>query len=44
MAHTPVGRMGEPHELGPLAVYLLGDQSAYVVGQSIVIDGGYTAL
>ena len=38
------GRMGEPHELGPLAVYLLGDASAYVVGQSIVIDGGYTAL
>jgi NAD(P)-dependent dehydrogenase (short-subunit alcohol dehydrogenase family) len=36
--------MGEPHELGPLAVYLLSDASAYVVGQSIVIDGGYTAL
>ena len=44
MRHTPVGRMGEPHELGPLAVYLLGDASAYLVGQSIVIDGGYTAL
>ena len=44
MAHTPAGRMGEPDELGPLAVYLLGDASAYVVGQSIVIDGGYTAL
>jgi NAD(P)-dependent dehydrogenase (short-subunit alcohol dehydrogenase family) len=44
MAHTPAGRMGEPHELGPLAVYLLGDASAYVVGQSIVIDGGFTAL
>ena len=44
MAHTPAGRMGELHELGPLAVYLLSDASAYVVGQSIVIDGGYTAL
>ena len=44
MAHTPAGRMGEPHELGPLAVYLLGDASAFMVGQSIVIDGGYTAL
>ena len=44
MAHTPAGRMGEPHELGPLAVYLLSEASAYVVGQSIVIDGGYTAL
>jgi len=44
MRHTPVGRMGAPHELGPLAVYLLSDASAYVVGQAIVIDGGYTAL
>lgn len=44
MAHTPAGRMGEPHELGPLAVYLLSDAAAYVVGQAVVIDGGYTAV
>ena len=44
MRRTPAGRMGEPDELGPLAVYLLGGESAYVVGQSILIDGGYTAV
>lgn len=44
MRHTPANRMGEPDELGPLAVYLLGEESRYVVGQSIVIDGGYTAV
>ena len=38
-----VRRAGSATGFG-LAVYLLGDASAYVVGQSIVIDGGYTAL
>lgn len=41
---TPAGRPGQPHELGPLAVYLASDQSAFLVGQNIVIDGGYTAV
>ncbi len=38
----PMGRYGEPHELGPLAVYLASDASAYMTGASLVIDGGYT--
>jgi NAD(P)-dependent dehydrogenase (short-subunit alcohol dehydrogenase family) len=38
----PLGRYGEPHELGPLAVYLASDASAYMTGASLVIDGGYT--
>jgi gluconate 5-dehydrogenase len=37
-----MGRYGEPHELGPLAVYLASDASAYMTGASLVIDGGYT--
>ena len=44
MRRTPAGRMGEPDELGPLVVYLCGEDSAFVVGQSIVIDGGYTLV
>ena len=40
----PAGRMGEPHELGDLLVYLASDRSAYVVGQNILIDGGYTIV
>ncbi|HJN49097.1 MAG: SDR family NAD(P)-dependent oxidoreductase [Pseudomonadales bacterium] len=35
-----VGRLGEWWELGPLAVYLASDASAYVTGQSFIIDGG----
>lgn len=43
-SRTPMGRMGQPHELGELVVYLLGEHSRYVVGQTILIDGGYTSL
>ena len=39
---TPVGRCGEPEELGPLAVYLASDAAAFVTGAAFVIDGGYT--
>ncbi|HEY2414991.1 MAG TPA: SDR family NAD(P)-dependent oxidoreductase [Pirellulaceae bacterium] len=38
----PMGRYGEPHELGPLAVYLASEASAYMTGAALVIDGGYT--
>ena len=38
----PVGRAGEPDELGPLAVYLASPASAFMTGASLVIDGGYT--
>lgn len=41
---TPIGRFGQPDELGPLVVYLASDESGYVVGQNILIDGGYTAV
>jgi NAD(P)-dependent dehydrogenase (short-subunit alcohol dehydrogenase family) len=40
----PAGRMGEPQDLDGLVVYLCSDASAYIVGQSIVIDGAYTAI
>jgi NAD(P)-dependent dehydrogenase (short-subunit alcohol dehydrogenase family) len=38
----PMGRYGQPDELGPLAVYLASDASAYMTGAALVIDGGYT--
>ena len=39
-ARIPVGRVGEAWELGPLAVYLASDASAYMTGEAFVIDGG----
>jgi gluconate 5-dehydrogenase len=41
-AVIPMGRLGEPEEIGPLAVYLAGDASAYMTGAVLTIDGGYT--
>ena len=39
---VPMGRAGEPHEIGPLAVYLASPASSYVTGAAFIIDGGYT--
>jgi gluconate 5-dehydrogenase len=43
VANIPMGRAGEPDEIGPLAVFLASPSSDYVTGAAYVIDGGYTA-
>lgn len=40
----PAGRMAQPADLEALVVLLCSDRSAYIVGQSVVIDGAYTAV
>jgi gluconate 5-dehydrogenase len=37
-----MGRLGQPEEIGPLAVYLASEASSYMTGAVVVIDGGYT--
>jgi 2-deoxy-D-gluconate 3-dehydrogenase len=39
-ANTPLGRVGDPLELGPLAVMLAGPGSDYMTGAVISVDGG----
>jgi len=39
---TPLGRYGTPDEVAALALFLACDDSAYVTGQDIAIDGGFT--
>ena len=41
-ANIPMGRLGEPEEVAPLAVYLASEASRYMTGAVVVIDGGYT--
>jgi NAD(P)-dependent dehydrogenase (short-subunit alcohol dehydrogenase family) len=40
----PAGRMGQPGDLDGLVAFLCSSASAYITGQSIVIDGAYTAI
>lgn len=44
LAHTPIGRVGEPHELIGPAVFLASDLSSYVHGVMLPVDGGYLAV
>lgn len=41
-AAIPMGRLAEPEEIGELAAFLASEESSYITGQGIVIDGGST--
>jgi NAD(P)-dependent dehydrogenase (short-subunit alcohol dehydrogenase family) len=41
-AHTPLKRIGEPHEIAGAAVFLASPASTFMTGQTIVVDGGST--
>lgn len=43
IARTPARRLGKPHEIATLALFLASDSSAYINGQAIVADGGWSA-
>lgn len=43
VAHTPMGRYGEPEELLGAVIWLLSDASSFVTGALIPIDGGFSS-
>ena len=44
LARTPMGRWGEPGDVGGAVVFLLSDAAAFVTGAILPVDGGYLAI
>lgn len=44
LSRTPMGRIGEPSEIGKVAVFLASDYASYMTGQTLYPDGGRLAL
>ena len=43
LVHIPMGRFGEPAEIANGALFLASDESSFMTGQSLIIDGGIIA-
>ena len=41
VAQTPLGRVGQPRDVAPVAVFLASEESAWVTGETVRVAGGY---
>ncbi len=41
---VPMKRMGTPEDIAPSVSFLLSNESKYITGQNIIVDGGWTAI
>ena len=44
LERMPMGRFGQPEEIGPAVVFFASDESSYITGQTLCIDGGMVML
>ena len=42
-SHHPIGRIGQPEEIANTVLFLLSDQSSFMIGQPVIVDGGLTS-
>lgn len=43
-ARVPMRRMGNPDDISPAVAFLLSDESGYITGQNLIVDGGWTVI
>jgi NAD(P)-dependent dehydrogenase (short-subunit alcohol dehydrogenase family) len=43
LSRIPSGKLGEPRDVGALAVFLLSNAASYITGQLFNVDGGWLA-
>jgi len=41
---TPAGRIGKPSDIGNAAVFLASDESSFILGTEIIVDGGFSSI
>jgi 3-oxoacyl-[acyl-carrier protein] reductase len=44
LTRVPAGRLGKPHDVAALAVYLASDEANYVTGQTFHVNGGMAMI